>query len=276
MLLLQQAHPARNALVLANAGDWELMQERAQASPGVPAGATSQQQEQGVAGGMTGWSRVGDVGGRLDWCVLGASDPAAVTAAWANQLALRGEDGLCLDATLAFADEVLSVGVFGREPLNGSYTADAGVAQAAAEALLQQHLQQALGQLPDDAADAAVGQLSTSSSSGGAPGSFGGGSSALQQYPRHRLSSLANALLLAGPGPFCLGGGAAAAADRLAVLGSMCRAESFRQGTMVVAGRASRRAAVFEHYLSRRLHNLANQPQLLHVLGELVTGHAVV
>jgi hypothetical protein len=39
---------------------------------------------------------------------------------------------------------------------------------------------------------------------------------------------------------------------------------------MVVTGRASRRGAVFEHYLSRRLHNLSVQPQLLSVLGELV------
>jgi hypothetical protein len=92
----------------------------------------------------------------------------------------------------------------------------------------------------------------------------------MQRYPRHKLSSLANALLLAGPAPFCLGGGAAAAADRLAYLGSICRAEAFRQSSMTTVGRASRRGAVFEHYLSRRLHNLANQPQLLHVLAELV------
>jgi hypothetical protein len=90
------------------------------------------------------------------------------------------------------------------------------------------------------------------------------------QYPRHVLSSLANVLLLAGPAPFCVGGGAAGAADRLSYIGSICRAEAFRQSSMVVVGRASRRAPVFEHYLSRRLHNLATQPHLLHVLEDLV------
>jgi hypothetical protein len=78
-------------------------------------------------------------------------------------------------------------------------------------------------------------------------------------------------LLLAGPAPFCVGGGAAAAADRLGYLGSICRAEASRQSSIVFSGRSSRRGTVFEHYLARRLHNLANQPELLHVLESLWT-----
>lgn len=251
MLLLQQPHPARNTLALAAAADWGLLQERAQTPYAVD-----------VMQAAAGVSCAADAGVLACMQDPDTQDPAAVMAAWANRLALRGEDGLCLEATLADGDEGLDVGLFGREPVNSSYTAEASVGQGAAEVLLHAQLRQALQR----------GDLLASADGGS---SSGGLLAACSQYPRHRLSSLANALLLAGPVPFCLAGGAAAAADRLAALGRICRSEAGRQSVSMASasGRASRRSGgVFEHYLARRLHNLATQPHLLHVLTELVSG----
>jgi hypothetical protein len=274
MLLMQQPQPARNTLVLAGATDWGLQQERAQAyvhpwqqlwqqharqqqqgqqaaDAAAPAGSAA-----ALAGGLCELS--GCVDGRSSCsggCAAASPAAAAALAAWAAQLAVRGEDGTFLQSVLGEAEQDLSSGLFGRESLDSSsYTSDSSVAQAVAEVLLQQQL---LGVL--DGSDPAVGAACACAHQ-------------QHQYPRHRLASLANALLLAGPAPYCLAGGAAAAADRLSSLGAMCRAEAARQGSTAAAagGRASRRGAVFEHYLNRRLHNLAQQPELLHELQGLV------
>jgi hypothetical protein len=281
MLLLQEMHPARNALVLAQAGDWSLMQERAQ-TPWAATHAASAPAQQGLqiagvcaelmccpADGAT--SAMQGLHGVQDGC-------AGVAAAWGSRLARRGEDGFCLEASLEDCDEGMGVGLFGREPVSSSYTAEAGVSYSVAELLLQRQLSRAWGRAGAAGMRALHGvqdMQEMRQHGGGVRDVLGGerivsSSRSWMQYPRHVLSSLANVLLLAGPAPFCVGGGAAGAADRLSYLGSICRAEAFRQSSMLVVGRASRRAPVFEHYLSRRLHNLATQPHLLHVLAELV------
>jgi hypothetical protein len=282
MLPVQQAHPARNAFLVAAAADWQLQQERVR-TPDVPwqeaqrQQQRQQQQQQQQLGAVpprppptaAATAASGPAADLVASCqqllcssggAEGGGDGSAA-AAWVAQLAVRGDSGTVLQAVLAAADEDVSTGMFGREPLGGSYTSELGVAQAVGELLLRHQL-----------AAAASGVAPVSGDGHCVLDAWQQQQQQQQQYPRHRLSSLANVLLLAGPPPQSLGSGGAGAVDRLSSLAAIARAEACRQAGMAAggggggAGRASRRGPVVEHYLARRLHNLAHQPHLLHEL----------
>jgi hypothetical protein len=217
----KQLHPGCNALVLAATADWVLQQE---------------QSGLGLSSSSSSSSSVTRGRGQV------------ATSEWAVGFAVRGGDGASLVAALTEVDEQLSVGQFGAEPSNSSYTAELSVAQAVGEAHLQAQLRQQQQQ-----------RCASTAAAVAVDGSC--------QMPLSKLSWLANVLLLSGPASYCLSGGSAAAADRLSALAAVCRAEAARQQQLQhLPSRAARRAPVFEHYLCRKVPGLGSQGGLLEVL----------
>jgi hypothetical protein len=188
-----------------------------------------------------------------------AAPPAGAGARWAPpagrwlaRLAVRGEDGSCLEAALEDADLDAGGGQYGPEP--GAVYTDAGraggAAAGAAAAILSRLLAPAT---PGGGGTVAAPPAAGHPEACGEPGALA----------LHRLS---RALMAAAPAGAAQGGAVAAA--RAAALGAILLAEARREAEQGAAahGVRVRRSAAFDHHLRRRLGGLLADTPLVDAL----------